>query len=485
MLKRHLLWAILAATCCTTVWAQPAASRVELRVAAYLDSIRHYPAALTAFFQAMPKGGDLHHHFSGSVYTESLVDAAFREDVYILPATLEIREAPPKQPRRQRRQWLRLSAWAGQVGRYEAERQLLRYWSTLDYEPGEGAAYDDFFSSFPRFDLAADQLFEEGLIEIKKRALADNIQYVETMYRRSRLRDLPPEAANWNSQLLAIQQSQDTASLYALLTEIQTRLAAPSAQRAAEYGARIEAMHQRLALDAPGFALRYQDYVLRVLPPAQVFADLLTAFQTVHSSPLLVGVNIVAPEHDPVALRDYWLHMHFYRFLHKNYPDVRYAMHAGELCLGLTRPEHLRWHIRAAVEVAGAHRIGHGVDIPYEADAHDLLRSLRRRGVAIEINLASNEFILGVAGNRHPLPLYWQAGVPLVICTDDEGVLRTNLTEQYVLLAHRYPEFSYAHIKQLVYNAIRYSFIEEPALKTALEAELDRRFAEFEQKILP
>lgn len=485
MLKRYLLWAMALATTCQSSAQAPLSIRSEARVGAHLDSIRHYPAALTAFFQAMPKGGDLHHHFSGSVYTESLVDAAFREDVYILPTTLEIREAPPQRPRRQRSQWLRLSAWAAQIGRYEAERQLLRYWSVLDYEPGGGASYDDFFNTFPRFDLAADQLFEAGLLEIKKRALADNIQYVETMYRRSRLRNLPPEAANWNSQLLAIQQSQDTARLYALLAEIQTRLAAPSAQRAAAYRSELEAIHQRMGLDEPGFALRYQDYVLRVLPPAQVFADLLTAFQTVRSSPLLVGVNIVAPEHDPIALRDYWLHMYFYRFLHQRYPEVRYAVHAGELCLGLTRPEHLRWHIRAAVEVAGAHRIGHGVDIPYEADAHELLRSLRRRGIAIEINLTSNEFILGVAGNRHPLPLYWQAGVPVVICTDDEGVLRTNLTEQYVLLAHRYPEFSYTDIKQLVYNGIRYSFIEEPALKRALEAELDRRFAEFEQKIMP
>jgi hypothetical protein len=34
--------------------------------------IRNNEAALTAFSQ-MPKGGDLHHHFSGSVYAEPML----------------------------------------------------------------------------------------------------------------------------------------------------------------------------------------------------------------------------------------------------------------------------------------------------------------------------------------------------------------------------------------------------------------------------
>ena len=49
----------------------------------YLEKIRNNEALLTAFFQQMPKGGDLHHHFSGSVYAEPLLDRAIAEDFYL------------------------------------------------------------------------------------------------------------------------------------------------------------------------------------------------------------------------------------------------------------------------------------------------------------------------------------------------------------------------------------------------------------------
>jgi hypothetical protein len=46
-----------------------------------------------------------------------------------------------------------------------------------------------------------------------------------------------------------------------------------------------------------------------VLPPLTVFSAFVVSFLTVTKSPLVVGVNLVAPENDPVALRDYWAHM--------------------------------------------------------------------------------------------------------------------------------------------------------------------------------
>ena len=70
----------------------------------------------------------------------------------------------------------------------------------------------------------------------------------------------------------------------------------------------------------------------------------------------------------------------------------------------------------------------------------------------------------------------------MVISTDDAGILRTNMTVQFVLLATRYAAFSYADIKQLVYNSIQYSFIEDPALKQKLVKDLDDRFKTFESK---
>ena len=105
---------------------------------------------------------------------------------------------------------------------------------------------------------------------------------------------------------------------------------------------------------------------------------------------------------------------------------------------------------------------------------------MAKKSIPIEINLVSNEFILKVKESRHPLTLYKNFDVPIVISTDDAGILRTNVTEQYVLLAKRYKDVSYTDIKQYVYNSINYSFIKEASVKKQLLKDLDNRFKAFE-----
>ena len=52
-----------------------------------------------------------------------------------------------------------------------------------------------------------------------------------------------------------------------------------------------------------------------------------------------------------------------------------------------------------------------------------------------EINLTSNDVILGVTKPWHPLPIYRAAGVPVALSTDDEGVSRINITHEYTRAA--------------------------------------------------
>ena len=111
----------------------------------------------------------------------------------------------------------------------------------------------------------------------------------------------------------------------------------------------------------------------------------------------------------------------------------------GELTLGLTPPRDPTFHIREAVEVAGAKRIGHGVDIAYEDGVQALLARMARDHFAVEINLTSNDVILGVKGADHPLALYRRGGVPVVLSTDDEGVSRIDMTNEYLRARDRAP----------------------------------------------
>jgi adenosine deaminase len=123
----------------------------------------------------------------------------------------------------------------------------------------------------------------------------------------------------------------------------------------------------------------------------------------------------------------------------------------------LVPPEGLCCHIRQAVE-AGAKRIGHGVDVMYEERPQELLKEIAAGHVMVEINLTSNDVILGVRGKEHPLRIYQQFGVPVALSTDDEGVSRIDLTNEYVRAVQTYG-FSYADLKKMVRTALEHAFL--------------------------
>jgi hypothetical protein len=204
--------------------------------------------------------------------------------------------------------------------------------------------------------------------------------------------------------------------------------------------------------------IRYLAQVIRTFPPTQVFAQSVLAFELARSDPRFVGLNLVAPEDDPVTLRDYDTQMRLLGFLSSRYPSVKLTLHAGELTLGLVPPEYLRSHVRGAVEIAGARRIGHGVDIMYEDDPLLLLHEMAERHVLVEINLTSNDVILGVKGKAHPFETYRHFDVPVTLSTDDEGVSRIDLTHEYLRAALTY-DLSYDDLKTLARNSLEYAFL--------------------------
>jgi len=121
-------------------------------------------------------------------------------------------------------------------------------------------------------------------------------------------------------------------------------------------------------------------------------------------------------------------------------------------------PDDLRFHVRSAVEVANAERIGHGVDVMQEDHPYDLLKEMAAKRIMTEINLNSNDVILNVKGADHPLPLYRLYHVPVALSTDDEGVSRINLTHEYVRAAISYP-LTYSDFKNMVRTSLEHSFL--------------------------
>ena len=87
----------------------------------------------------------------------------------------------------------------------------------------------------------------------------------------------------------------------------------------------------------------------------------------------------------------------------------------------------------------------------------------------VEINLSSNEGILGIKGAEHPFPLYRAAHVPVALSTDDEGVSRIDITHEYVRAALDY-HLTYQDLKQLARTGMEHSFLPGASLWAAQDA---------------
>jgi len=411
----------------------------EREVSNFFQGIRNNPEELRAFFLSMPKGGDIHNHLTGAVYAEDLIDAASSENLCIYSNNYTVTKCTGSQntiPLRQA------------YGNERLYNSLVDAWSMKNSELLNVSGHDQFFSTFGRFGGATGNT-SLLVAELRSRAAIDNVEYLELMTGMN-TSSKASSLGNWNDNLSIYYDDLIKGGLKELAKEASINLK------------EIDAKSIKI-LDAgdPGrnVTVKYLCTVSRIKPKKEVFAQLALAFEVANISPLAVGINILSAEDNKTAREDYSLHMLMIDFLHGKYPNVKIALHAGELELGLVPPEDLRSHIQEAVEVGHASRIGHGVDIMRETNSQKTLSEMRKDKVTIEIMPVSNEEILGVSGEDHPFPIYLSRGVPIVLASDDPGVLRTDLTEQFVIIAHTYPQVNYSDFKQFVRNSLEHSFL--------------------------
>jgi hypothetical protein len=172
----------------------------------------------------------------------------------------------------------------------------------------------------------------------------------------------------------------------------------------------------------------------------------------------VVGINLVQAEDSLTSMQNFSLEMQMLSELHKIYPNSHITLHAGELAPGIVAPEGLSFHIRDSVMKGHAERIGHGVDIMHETNPLDLLKEMARRNVMVEICLSSNDLILGVRGDEHPLQTYLQYGVPVALATDDEGVSRSEISREFLKAATE-QGLGYLQLKTMARTSLQFAFI--------------------------
>jgi adenosine deaminase len=213
-----------------------------------------------------------------------------------------------------------------------------------------------------------------------------------------------------------------------------------------------------------GLTLRFQNQVLRALPPVDVFAQMLAGFELGQADRRVVAVNLVQSQDEYRALHDFALHMRMLDFLHRRFPGVHISLHAGELTPGEVPPAELyASHIRDSIEIGHAERIGHGLDIAYERDAPALLADMARRHILVEDCLYSHEVVRGMTGRDNVLPIYLRAGVPVALATDDEGIVRSQLTWYFKRAVEGY-HVGYLTLKRMVRASLDHAFLTGPSL---------------------
>lgn len=464
----------------------------EQRAIRVFNAAKQSPLELAALLARMPKGADLHMHLSGAIYAETFIKDAVADGLCVNPKNLSFfkpvaatRSLPP-QP----------VCGEGNVRAEDALKEqhlydaLIDSFSMRDFVPSAGTSnHDQFFATFARFDGIDESHTGEWLDEVAKRAAAQNEQYLEIMK--------TPTFSNaaalgyklgWPAGAEREIQSDQLAGLRARLLSagLQNEVAVDRKELSEALARRSQIencasyddykkhtgdnhpMTWRAASVGCSVQIRWIYQILRGFPPQQVFAQTLLGFEVASVDPTVVGINFVMPEDGRISMRDYHLQMEMLAYLHSVYPRVHITLHAGELAPGMVPPQGLTFHIREAVELAHAERIGHGVDVSHEGDlAHDdpiekplqpLLKEMAQKHILVEVNLTSNDVILGIKGANHPLHAYIAAHVPFALSTDDEGVSRIDLTHEYVKAVLE-QNLDYLELKQSARASIEHSFL--------------------------
>jgi len=451
---RPARWLVISAVVTIASTSSSAQSRrtPEDRTSEYLDSVRTQPSLALAFLREMPKGGDLHNHLSGGIYAERWIDFA-AEDGFCVDRTTSILLTPPCEATCER--YTNKPAVRCAYTDHVLYNSIVDAWSMRNWNPGEESGHDHFFATFDKFLLASITHAGDEIGEAAAQAAADHLQFLELMHTAD-----GDDAARlgskigWDEHLPQLRDKLLAGGLKEVVSATSKKLD----QDEAKARTRLKCGTPEANLGC-NVTIRYLYQVLRGLPPAAVFAQIVLGFELASSDSRFVGLNLVMPEDWYVPMHDFELHMKMLNYLHEVYPKVHISLHAGELAFGLVPPEGVTFHIRDSIERGHAERIGHGVDVMNEHDPLQLLQEMADHNVLVEICLTSNDLILGVSGDLHPLPMYMKYSVPVALATDDQGVSRSDMTHEYLRAIETYEFISYRDLKDMARASLEHSFL--------------------------
>ena len=421
----------------------------------WFDDLRQNGTATDLYrvLHAMPKGGDLHNHLSGSNFSEWMYELALQEKVrgYEYYTKVRIENCVPYGSNEYGRTPYYLMFRNIMALDYEAlsDCEKREYKRLEDLDDTEKAAWldsirldkpyegrDEFFGThWPRMNaLGWNPWLQAETLFLNMQAFADEgLSYLETQVSIAGF--LNPDGTP-----IATQQAVDI---------LRERLQRPDAL-------------------ATGVTVRMQVSILRFLPNAE--EQLRAVYKFVHDNDdLFVAVNMVGREDNDKGYPLRFLAT--LRDLRRQYPGVSLSIHAGEV-------DEPNDHVRDTL-LLGADRIGHGINLITD---NDTMRLMRHGPYLVEINLISNLLLNYISSYaEHPFPEYLRTGIPVALSTDDRGMWDSTMSDEFYVAVTEY-NLSWDEIRTLSRNSLQYSFA-EPATKQRLLRDFDARMAAFERSM--
>ncbi|MFK8051785.1 MAG: adenosine deaminase [Woeseiaceae bacterium] len=405
--------------------------------------------ALYRVLHAMPKGGDLHNHNSGSVYPEWWLEHAIQAqaDGYLYYTKVAIENC---------REYAR------------RDDQYLLMFRTIDQQEFKELS-DCEKTEYSRIDALTDvqrtawqsSLKIDQATEGREEFFGKHWQRLNALLFNPRIR-----ADNLARNVIALGEEG------AIYAEIQ--VAALEARQAdgslVPEDEMIDIFRERLLqrdVVASGMTVRLQLPVLRFTPGA--IDELKTLYGLAARHPdIVAAINFVGREDNDKGYPKRFLPA--LRELRRQH-DVPLAIHGGEV-------DEPNQHVRDTL-LLGANRIGHGLNLITDEDT---MLAMRHGPYLVETNLISNLLLEYVDDlSDHPFPEYLRGDVPVALSTDDRGMWDSTLTDEFYVAVKTF-NLTWPELKRLHQNSITHAFIADDT-KSRLLARHEQQISKFEKRM--
>ena len=415
------------------------------------------PEELYRFLYSVPKGGDLHHHHGGSIFTEDWYRVATNPELnggiryfsrYRIDNCGEDGDSNWGRNGYDRSlYWVNINEWTWGAlsqchqGEFKpidklttSERKEWEASLILD-RPGEGR--NEFFENhWSRInDLFRNPyLMAELLVVNMRRFGAEGLIYLEPQ-------------VGWKG--FHNQEGEPLSS--SAVTEI--------------YKERIS----RLDARETGVTIRFLVTILRFGKTAP--QQIIPAFEFIsQNDDLWRGINMAGREDNQKGYPARFTKA--FDDALRRFSGIGISIHAGE-------QDEPSSHIFDTLRL-GATRIGHGINLIHDAQTMQLMRFGK---FMLEINLISNHMLEYVEHLReHPFPIYLRHGIPCALSTDDRGMFDSNMTDEYYTAVSNF-DLTWEELVGLGHNSLKFSFAEPGVVMDLLEL-YARNLVEFERRFL-